>query len=73
MPDMSGDQLAASIKQISPETPVIMLTGFGDIMSAIGEKPAGADLVLSKPVTLDNLRRGIAAVMNASKAGPAGT
>jgi signal transduction histidine kinase/CheY-like chemotaxis protein len=69
MPDMNGDQLAASIKQISPETPVIMLTGFGDIMSTTGEAPVGADLVLSKPVTMDGLLRGLATAMKGYRAG----
>ncbi|HEU0021061.1 MAG TPA: response regulator [Dehalococcoidia bacterium] len=69
MPEMNGDQLAASIKEISPQTPVIMLTGFGDFMSVTGEKPAGADIVLGKPVTMDGLRQGLAAAMKGSKAG----
>ncbi len=31
MPEMNGDKLAAAIKQISPKTPVIMVTGFADM------------------------------------------
>ena len=55
MPEMGGDELAASIEQLSPDTPVIMLTGFGDLMEAKGEQPAGVDAVVGKPVTLDAL------------------
>jgi PAS domain S-box-containing protein len=55
MPEMGGDELAASIERLAPDTPVIMLTGFGDLMQAKGEQPAGVDAVVGKPVTLDAL------------------
>ena len=59
MPQMNGDQLAEAIKKIDPEKPVILLTGFGDIMLGSGEKPRGVDLVLSKPFTMSQLRDAI--------------
>jgi PAS domain S-box-containing protein len=62
MPGMSGDQVAARIKSSKPNLPVIMLTGFGAMMLASEEKPAGVDLVLGKPVTMAQLREAIAAV-----------
>jgi len=55
MPVMGGDELAASIERLAPDTPVIMLTGFGDLMEAKGEQPTGVDAVIGKPVTLDAL------------------
>ena len=55
MPQMGGDELAASIERLAPDTPVIMLTGFGDLMEAKGEQPTGVDAVLGKPVTFDAL------------------
>ena len=55
MPEMGGDQLAAAIERSSPHTPVIMLTGFGDLMDARGERPEGVDAVIGKPVSLDAL------------------
>jgi len=63
MPEMGGDQLAAAIERLSPDTPVIMLTGFGDLMGAKGEQPPGVDAVVSKPVTFDALTTAIAKVM----------
>jgi hypothetical protein len=36
-----------------------MLTGFGDLMGAKGERPPGVDAVVSKPVTLDALNKAI--------------
>ena len=60
MPEMNGDALAAEIKKLQPAQPVLLLTGFGDIMSGTGEQPAGVDLVVSKPFTLTTLRSAIA-------------
>lgn len=57
MPGMSGDQLVAAIKRVAPKQPVILLTGFGDIMQAIGEVPEGVDMVLGKPMTAAKLRQ----------------
>jgi PAS domain S-box-containing protein len=59
MPEMGGDQLAMCLKQAAADTPIIMLTGFGDLMDAKGEQPAGVDAVISKPVTLDSLTQAI--------------
>jgi signal transduction histidine kinase len=63
MPDMGGDQIAAEIKRLSPETPVVMLTGFGDIMEARREKPAGVDYLIGKPVTPDQLQEAVLRAM----------
>ena len=60
MPGMNGDQLAAAIKSVAPEVAVILLTGFGAMMAAAGEKPDGVDYIVSKPVTMNELRIAIA-------------
>ena len=56
MPRMNGDQLAETIKRISPAMPLVMLTGFGELMKANGECPKGVDVLLSKPLTLETYR-----------------
>jgi signal transduction histidine kinase len=66
MPDMSGDQLAAKAKHIAPHVPILMLTGFGDLMIARGDQPNGVDLLISKPITMDGLRDAIADVTSRS-------
>ncbi len=63
MPGMSGDELAAAIKKVAPDMPVILLTGFGDIMDARGENPADVDLILGKPTTVAALRKAVAEVL----------
>jgi hypothetical protein len=39
--------------------PVILLTGFGDLMSAVGDHPLVFDVVACKPFTADSLRAAI--------------
>jgi CheY-like chemotaxis protein len=59
MPEMNGEQTARLIKQVNPNIPVIMLTGFGALIEVTGAQPQAVDVVLSKPITLDGLRRTI--------------
>lgn len=51
MPGMSGIQLARLIKERDPKKPIIMLTGFGDMVHS---KDIGhlVDVVISKPVLM---------------------
>ncbi len=60
MPGMSGDRLAHAIKKRSPTTPVIMLTGAGQM--ADGEAPQweAVDVHVNKPLTMDSLRHALA-------------
>jgi PAS domain S-box-containing protein len=60
MPEMGGDQLAATIARVAPDKPIIMLTGFGDLMDAKGERPPGVRVLVSKPVTGDRLKQAVA-------------
>jgi PAS domain S-box-containing protein len=60
MPEMGGDELAAMIKVLAPSMPILMLTGFADLMGGVDERPAGVDLVIGKPTTLARLRVAIA-------------
>ncbi len=63
MPKMSGDQVAQAVKETAPGKPVIMLTGFGDMMDAAGDKVDAVDLVISKPLTLDKIREALQQVV----------
>ncbi|MEA3212638.1 MAG: hypothetical protein QOE70_5695 [Chthoniobacter sp.] len=65
MPEINGDELAATIKRLQPRKPVIMLTGFSDLMSATGAHAENIDLMISKPARLDDLRKAILEVMPA--------
>jgi len=63
MPDMNGDELATAIKQAAPKQYVIMLTGYGEMMKYIGEIPEGVDELLSKPITINDLRKALTKVI----------
>jgi CheY-like chemotaxis protein len=56
MPHIDGRRVAEGIKRLSPKTPVIMLTGWGNRMLAERETPPHVDRVLSKPPRLLELR-----------------
>jgi signal transduction histidine kinase len=60
MPYVDGRKVAASIKMLSPKTPVILLTGWGHRLVAANEIPPHVDKVLSKPPRLSDLRAGLA-------------
>ncbi|MBW2622222.1 MAG: response regulator, partial [Deltaproteobacteria bacterium] len=63
MPEMSGDQMASAIKKEWPDKPILMITGFGDIMEARGES-VDVDLVINKPFTLSDIREAVGKVIH---------
>jgi CheY-like chemotaxis protein len=60
MPRMDGRQVARAIKTLSRDTPVILLTGWGQRLLDDDEVPANVDRVLSKPPRIEELRRALA-------------
>jgi signal transduction histidine kinase len=56
MPYVDGRKVAASIKTLSPQTPVILLTGWGQRLMAANDIPPHVDKLLSKPPRLTELR-----------------
>jgi len=55
MPEMDGMELLGHLKQLAPETPVIMLTAYGTIQSAVAAMRSGASDYLLKPVEFADL------------------
>ncbi len=62
MPEMGGDEVALAVKRINPKVPVLLLTGFGELMNNEGEKPEGVDLVVGKPFSMTSLRNALDSV-----------
>jgi DNA-binding NtrC family response regulator len=56
MPGMDGLELLAQIKSESPETEVILITGYASISSAVEAVKLGAHDYLSKPFEIDEVR-----------------
>jgi len=63
MPYVDGRAVAAAVKAISPRTPVVLLTGWGQRLSTEQSIPANVDRLLSKPPKLPDLRRTLAELM----------
>jgi DNA-binding NtrC family response regulator len=55
MPELSGNELLKEIKQQSPDTPVIIITAYGTIDSAVEAMKAGAFNYVTKPINRDAL------------------
>lgn len=56
MPGFDGITFVRSVKAISPNIPIIMMTGYGSIDTAVQAMKAGAFDYLNKPVRLDELQ-----------------
>jgi len=62
MPYVDGRQVASGVKELSPATPVILLTGWGQRLMDDGERPPHVDRVLNKPPKLTELRSALASL-----------
>lgn len=69
MPGMRGEDVAQRVKEMDSNVPVIMVTGFHDMMGDKHQCPRGIDAVLSKPLQEQELMDAIARVVNAGNAG----
>jgi CheY-like chemotaxis protein len=67
MPYVGGREVASAIKESSPSTPIILLTGWGQRLVAEGEMPQHIDRMLSKPPTLDQLRAALTELTSTSR------
>jgi DNA-binding NtrC family response regulator len=56
LPGMDGSEVLSKIKQISPEVPVVIITGFASIESAVDTIKRGAFDYLAKPFSPEELR-----------------
>ncbi len=56
MPYFDGRQVVKAIKEESPATPIIMLTGWGSFMKEDGDMPEAVSGILTKPPRSNELR-----------------
>ncbi len=64
MDHMDGLELLSEVNHSYPEIPVIMVTGFATVNSAVQAMKSGAAYYLGKPVNLDELRKTVREVLN---------
>jgi CheY-like chemotaxis protein len=63
MPDMKGDEIAERIRSVRPNMPVVVMTGTPDNLPRSRAEAAGICKVLSKPLTIGELREGLQGVL----------
>ncbi len=63
----SGATLLMKIKQISPDLPVIVITGYPNLISEADIHHYGADYFFVKPLELDSLRSAVRACLNRNR------
>ncbi|OGP72640.1 MAG: endopeptidase La [Deltaproteobacteria bacterium RBG_13_58_19] len=64
MERMDGLQLLESVKQITPQTEIIMVTGYATVSTAVDALRKGAAHYLSKPIKLDELRNTVREIVD---------
>jgi GAF domain-containing protein len=69
MPRVSGWQVARAVKQVAPQVPVFLVTGFGVELTAEERRAHGVDMVLVKPLQIQEILDAVAEV--ARTRGPA--
>jgi putative two-component system response regulator len=60
MPGMDGFELITRLKKLRPELPVIMITGYATVETAVQALRYGVDDYVTKPFNIDELRKVIA-------------
>jgi len=70
MPHMTGDKLAAEVKRIRPDTPVILCTGYSKKVSDMALSDLGVTAVVHKPVVKADLARAARSILDARITNP---
>lgn len=65
MPGLNGEQVATAIKETAPTTPIILVTGFTELLRSRGAKAAAVDLVVAKPFTQAILQQALVQAISA--------
>jgi signal transduction histidine kinase len=55
LPECSGLDVARSVKRMRPETPVVLITGWGHLLDPERLRDSGVDLMLIKPFRLERV------------------
>lgn len=64
MPYRDGREVALAVREVSPETPVVLATGYGDELTGEDKENFGITSCLTKPVKLTELVREIELQLN---------
>lgn len=70
MPDMGGMRVLRDIKRAKPSLPVVMITGYASVKSAVQAMKLGAADYLEKPFTPNQLLKAVAAALEIAATKP---
>ena len=73
MPDLDGRQVARAIRKESGSTPIVMMTGWGTMMSDDGETPPEVDALVGKPPRMKDLNSLLIRLAGQDRRSPAQT
>ena len=68
MPGMTGDELSARVRELRPDLPILLATGYGPSLSPERARQLGIVSVLRKPVTVQELVNALDAALNTGRA-----
>lgn len=68
LPDYDGIQLLSNIKEIHPKTPVIVMTGYAEVGTAVSAMKKGAFDYISKPFTPEEMLMLISSALESNAA-----
>lgn len=64
MPEMDGWEVAEGIKKLTPDTPVILLSGWGNLMNGDEETSKDVDAILGKPPQMSKIRETLKTILS---------
>lgn len=63
MPEMDGIELLTNVRRLTPWVPVLVVTGYGDVPTAVRAIKAGAVDFMEKPLDRDSLLRSVKSIL----------
>ncbi len=67
MPRITGDELAVEVLKINPGLPIILCTGFSEIIDQEGAEEIGITTFLYKPVVMEDLAKAVRSSLDKKK------
>ena len=67
MPNMTGKELAKAVLQVRPQIPVILCTGFSEVITAESARALGIRAYLMKPLTMRDLAGTVREVLDVNR------
>jgi PAS domain S-box-containing protein len=68
MPNMTGDRLAAELRHIRPDIPIILCTGFSEQIAEESARPSAIQEFLMKPLLRKDMAEAVRRVLDRAKA-----